>query len=142
MRAPSTSMKRPSGGTAFSTCRAVRAEKTTSPPMTRASNRSATPTIQATVIIGLSHAPDCAPAPRQRMRICSFLEPPAEKTPVSDRHQPLDDRGPLGVGADQNARLAVFDAANDRFAGDLRRHSEEGVERLPLRHKPATRNRL
>src|SRR5271166_7071600 len=111
MRVPSTSMKRPSGGTAFSTCRVVHAENRTRPPAVRPSSTSTAPAIHVTAIIDLSQAPDRGLALRHATRLPSFLEPPAEKIPVSDGHQPLDDCGSLGVGADQDAWLALFDAA-------------------------------
>jgi NAD(P)-dependent dehydrogenase (short-subunit alcohol dehydrogenase family) len=56
---------------------------------------------------------------------CSSPKRASEQIPVSDRHQALDDGHPLGVGADQDPRPAVFDAADDHFAGDLRRQPQE-----------------
>jgi hypothetical protein len=54
MREPSTSMNRPSGGSAFSTCRAVRAFEATSAPIAKARSARAMTTTQAKTIISVS----------------------------------------------------------------------------------------
>src|ERR1700677_2762097 len=130
MRAPSPSMKRPCGGNLFSTCRAVQAEKKASPPSASARSTRTIPTIQANAIIGRSPHTARKPALRREIQYRSLPRSPSQPVPVSHRPQPLDEGRHPGVGADQDTHLTLFDAPNDRLAGDLRRHREEGIEYL------------
>src|ERR1039458_5450202 len=123
MRAPSTSMKRPCGGSAFSTRRAVHAEKRASPQSTSPRPARPTPMIHAKTVIDIPRLPVQKPVLRQGVQDCSLLQSPPEQVPICNGHEALDDRGPFGVGPDQYAHLSVFDATNDRLAPDPTRRA-------------------